>query len=105
MRIGTWNVEYARPARLDAQRGVLAANPADVWVLTETHDDLRPPDCEFVAHTQPRPKNWSGIRPGSRWVSIWSRFPILATVSDLLADQERTVATLIDLGPSRQMVV
>ncbi len=105
MRIGTWNVEYARPARLDPLGGVLAANPADIWVLTETHDDLRPPHCEFVVHTQPRPKNGSGIRPGSRWVSIWSRFPILATVSDLLADQERTVAALIDLGTSKQLLV
>ncbi len=105
MRIGTWNVEYARPARVDALRRVLAANPADIWVLTETHDDLRPPDCEFVAHTEPRPKNWSGIRAGSRWVSIWSRFPILATVSGSLADHERTVAALLDLGLSRQLIV
>jgi hypothetical protein len=105
VRIGTWNVEYAKPARLDALRGVLSANRADIWVLTETHDDLRPPQFEFVAHTEPRPKNWSGIRPGSRWVSIWSRFPIIADVSLSAADKERTIAVLLDIGPSNKLIV
>jgi len=105
MRFGTWNVEYAWPARLDALRGVLTANRADIWVLTETHDDLRPPQCEFVAHSEPRPKNWSGIRPGSRWVSIWSRFPILDNVTFPTADKERTMAVLLDIGQSRKLIV
>ncbi len=105
MRIGTWNVEYARPARLDALRGVLSANRADIWVLTETHDELWPPQCKFVAHTEPRPKNWSGIRRGSRWVSIWSRFPIIKEVSLPAADKERTVAVLLDIGQSNKLIV
>ena len=105
MRIGTWNVEYAWPARLDALRGALSANQADIWVLTETHDDLRPPHCEFVAHSKPRPKNWSGIRPGSRWVSIWSRFPIIADLSLSLDDDERTVAVLLDTNQSSKLIV
>jgi hypothetical protein len=105
VRIGTWNVEYARPARLNALHGVLTANRADIWVLTETHDDLRPPQCEFVAHTVPRPKNWSGIRSGSRWVSIWSRFPILDNVTLQRADKERTIAILLDTGQSRRLIV
>jgi exonuclease III len=105
VRIGTWNVEYAWPARLDALRGVLSANRADIWVLTETHDHLQPPDCEFVAHTEPRPKTWSGIRAGSRWVSIWSRFPIIANVTLPTADKERTVALLLDIGQPNSLLV
>lgn len=106
MRIGTWNVEYAYPARLDALRAVLSANQADIWVLTETHDDLQPSSqCEFVAHTEPRPKNWSGIRSGSRWVSIWSRFPIIADVTLSTADKERTIAVLLDIGQPRKLIV
>ena len=105
MRIGTWNVEYVYPARLEALRTVLFANQADIWVLTETHDDLRPAQCEFVAHTEPRPKNWPGIRRGSRWVSIWSRFPIIANVTLSTADRERTIAVLLDVGQSRKMIV
>jgi hypothetical protein len=105
VRVGTWNVEYAHPARLDAVHAVLSANRADIWVLTETHDDLRPSQCEFVAHTEPRPKNWSGIRPGSRWVSIWSRFPILDNVTLPTADKERTIAVLLEVGQSRKLIV
>lgn len=105
MRIGTWNVEYAYPKRLDALRGVIAANPADVWVLTETHDDLAPVGCPHVVHSKPRPKNWSGIRPGSRWVSIWSAFPIVKQVFVDGGDEERTVIALIDAGARGQVLV
>ena len=105
MRIGTWNVEYAYEKRLDALHAKLAEHPADIWVLTETHDALVPPGCTFAAHSAPRPKNWSGIRPGSRWVSIWSRYPILRQVDLPEADKERTVAALLDLGRDASMLV
>jgi hypothetical protein len=105
MRIGTWNVEYAYARRLGALREKLTANSADIWILTETHDDLAPPDCQFVAHSAERPKDWSGIRPGSRWVSIWSRYPIIPEVSLPHADRERTVSALLDLGEGRTILV
>lgn len=104
MRIATWNVEYAYPNRLGALQRVVSENDADVWVLTETHDDLVPSGTRYAAHSEPRPKNWSGIRPGSRWVSIWSRWPILAKVSLPEADLERTVAALIDVGSQKLLV-
>lgn len=105
MRIGVWNVEYAYPNRLDAIRAVLDSNRADIWVLTETHDDLTPPGCPFAAHSAPRPKNWSGIRPGSRWVSIWSAFPVIDSVVAPGADQERTVSALLDVGAGASLLV
>jgi hypothetical protein len=107
MRIGTWNVEYAPASRLCALRKALTARSADIWVLTETHDDLVPPDCPFVAHSEPRPKKEcpSKTRPGSRWVSIWSRFPVIADVTLPCADRERTVCALLDLGEGRTMLV
>lgn len=105
MRIGTWNVEYARVGRIPALHAKLADNPADIWVLTETHDALVPPGCAFAAHTSPRPKTGSGVRAGSRWVSIWSRYPILQQVDLPEADRERTVAALLDLGDDATMLV
>jgi hypothetical protein len=105
MRIGTWNVEYAYTKRLDALRQVIAENPADIWVLTETHDDLAPKNCPYVAHSEPRPKNWAGIRDGSRWVSIWSIYPIIEQVMLPTSDRERTVIALLDLGQSKTMLV
>lgn len=104
MRIATWNVEYVYASRVDALRRVVNENCADIWVLTETHDDLVPSGAQHVAHSKPRPKNWSGIRPGSRWVSIWSRWPIIADVNLPDADLERTVAALIDTGNQKLLV-
>jgi exonuclease III len=104
MKIGTWNVEYADAAKLDNLRGVLTEHDADIWVLTETHDELVPPACEHVVHAAPRPKNWWRIRPGSRWVSIWSKYPMKnVTLPD--ADQERTVAALVEGGTAGRVLV
>ncbi len=104
MRIGTWNVLYAFNDRLDALRKVLASNNADLWILTETHDDLAPPSCNNVVHSENRPKNWSGIRPGSRWVSIWSKYPIEKVCLES-SDTERTVIGLVDLGRAGKLLV
>lgn len=103
MRIGTWNVEYAYENRLEGLRRVLAENPADIWILTETHDDLIPLGCSNVAHSAPRPKNWSGIRAGSRWVSIWAKFPIVKTVATI--DAERTICVLLQVSVRETMLV
>lgn len=107
MRIGTWNVEYANKDRLDILRRVLALreNQADIWVLTETQDDLIPPSMVHFAHAEPRPKGYSGIRLGSRWVSIWSRFPILEQVALPGADPKRTVCAILDIGEGRTLAV
>lgn len=105
MRIATWNVEYAYPKRIEAIRNTIARHPADIWILTETHDDLAPGGCPYPAHSLPRPKNWSGIRQGSRWVSVWSAYPIIQTIELDGADTERTVAVMLDAGAARPVIV
>lgn len=105
MRIGTWNVEYADEKRLSALHQVMADNNADVWILTETHDDLAPANCANVVHSEPRPKNWWKIRPGSRWVSIWSKYPVLEKVVLDSGDHERSAIALLDLGESGTLLV
>lgn len=105
MRIGTWNVEYAYEGRLEVLRRVMAVHQADIWILTETHDDLAPEGAAFSAHSEPRPRNFSGIREGSRWVSIWSRYPILRNVTLPSADRKRTVAALLDIGNGKELIV
>lgn len=104
LRIGTWNVWYAFENRLPGIRSVLEENPADIWVLTETHDDLIPSGCDHVVHSQPRPKNWSGIRAGSRWTSIWSKYPLEPLPFDL-ADDKRTAVAMVDLGDKGKLIV
>ena len=99
MRIGTWNVEYAPESRLDVLRRVMSVHMADIWVLTETHDSLVPAGAADAVHSAPRPRQ----RSGSRWTSIWSRFPIVECA--LVADARRTVCALIDIGRGRHLLI
>jgi hypothetical protein len=104
LKIGTWNVWYAHQSRLEVLGEILSKNEADIWVLTETHDDLVPASCAFSTHSEPRPKNWSGIRLGSRWVSIWSKFP-MEQIFIPVSDTKRTVAALVNLGRLGELIV
>jgi hypothetical protein len=96
MRIGTWNVEYAAGGEKNDRRlRRLREMDCDLWVLTETHDDL---DLGHGYHAVSTTHRVTG-RAGARWTSIWSRFPIMKAV--LVEDSNRTVAALIEspLGP------
>lgn len=99
MRIGTWNVEYAAGASKNARRlEILRSNPADIWVLTETHDDLDLCASHETMRSQQRPNR----RKGERWATIWSSFPIRSTIP--VNDEERTVAALVDT-PSGPLMI
>lgn len=94
MRIGTWNVEYALKAGSNLRRRkVLARHEADIWVLTETRDTLRPHGSFRAVHSKQRPFYGKSVKLRSRWVSIWSRFPIIAR--PLCDDPERTTAAIV----------
>lgn len=101
LRIGTWNVEYACGADKNARRlAILRQHVADVWVLTETHDDLSLAETHAAISTTPRAPN--KLKPGARWTTIWSRFPVLERVPT--QDPDRTVAALLD-APVRPLLV
>ena len=96
MRIGTWNVEYGVGAEKNARRlRRLREMNCDVWILTETHDDLDLGADYQAVSTTPRPNK----RAGSRWTTIWSRLPIVKSVA--VEDLNRTVAVLLEspVGP------
>ena len=90
MKIGTWNVEYAGEAKnlLRLQRLVQA--DADIWVLTETHDrlDLAP---GYTSVSTPASR-----KGGGRWVTIWSRFPVLEVVPVCISRELAKDARVID---------
>lgn len=97
LRIATWNVAYGLGSTSNARRrAVIDAVDADIWVLTETHDGLGPGDAVDVAHAAQRPMTHDNVVLGSRWVSIWSRWPIAERLE--LTDPERTAACVIDRG-------
>lgn len=96
MRIGTWNVEYAAVEaknRLRLQR--LHQADADIWVLTETHDRLDLPGYAAVSSPPSR-------RGGGRWVTIWSRLPVVETIPTI--DPDRTVAAIVEAPPGPMVV-
>lgn len=110
MRIGTWNVDYAEMPHLADLRTRMIEHPADIWILTETNDDLRPAGSIYRISSNQRcraeaPKK---VRDRSRWVTIWSRFPIMKLHGFTPADPSRTTAVRINLfnvQPGAEIIV
>jgi len=75
--IGTWNLDWAFTRSPQQYSEVLNAHRADLWVLTETRDLVCPAEHQNVVHGPQRPRDdvrkWT---QDSRWVSIWSRWPL-----------------------------
>jgi hypothetical protein len=96
IKVATWNLDQLHfiGARALRQLEHIRAISADVWVLTETHDNFAPgPDYHCIARSNAAPDLPNG---GARWVAIWSRLP--ATVEHLTADLERTAAIRLTVG-------
>jgi endonuclease/exonuclease/phosphatase family metal-dependent hydrolase len=96
MRIGTWNVQYAAGRQNNERRlRRIQEMDCDIWVLTETHDDLALGATYHAESTTPRRLG----RAGARWTTIWSRFPPMKRLTVL--DPNRTVAALFEcpVGP------
>jgi hypothetical protein len=99
VRVGTWNVQYARGAeKNDRRRAQLLSRHAAVWVLTETHDDLDLSATHEAVHSEPR-----YAAPGGRWTTIWTSLPVLQRLET--TDPTRCVAVLLDGGAAGQLVV
>lgn len=99
LKIGTWNVEYGRGVEKNVKRlGLLLAQEADVWVLTETHDDLDlSPDYTSVT-TTPR----FSRDPRARWTTIWTKRQIVQQIET--RDPARTLAICVQVA-GRNVVI
>ncbi len=73
VRIGDWYVEYAKNKRNPDRLRFLRDNPADIWVLTETHQSLDLSTTHTPYLSTPRPPV-RHVDSESTWVTIWSRF-------------------------------
>ncbi len=99
LRVGTWNVQYARG--VDKNRARLALLnywDAHVWVLTETHDDLDLSATHTGIHSEQR-----YALPGGRWTTLWTSLPLLECLET--ADPLRCVAARLDGGDAGEIVV
>lgn len=99
LRVGTWNVQYARGVAKNQQRlAHLQALEAHVWVLTETHDDLDLSATHEAVHSDQR-----YLTPGGRWTTIWTSLPVLERLHT--GDPHRCVAVRLDGGAAGEVVV
>jgi hypothetical protein len=99
VRIGTWNVQYARGIEKNKRRlEHLTSLTADVWVLTETHDDLDLTASHLPIHSEHR-----YATPGGRWTTVWTTLPIIERIAT--SDPRRSVAARLDAGPAGDLVV
>ena len=86
LRIGTWNVEHATATRNPQRLHLIEKADADIWVLTETQDTLDLGSSYHAVHSDLQEI------PPARWVSIWSRHPLIGPVG--VRDPIRTTAAL-----------
>jgi hypothetical protein len=93
-RLVVWNLDHARAKVHDAARvAAIDQSEADVIVLTETHDRVRPSGDDWTAvHSEPRP----GSDSSERWVSLWVGPDVTVTAVIDTVDPRRTVAALLD---------
>ena len=103
LKIANWNVERVTPAKARWQRirEHCATVDADIWTLTETHEDLAPKDGYFsVVSGAPDRVG----KPGERWSAIWSKWPI-EILNDYVTDSSRCVAGRIADSPFGDIIV
>ncbi len=99
MRIGVWNLECVNfkdrnAARLD----FLLKHDADIWVLTETHEEIDlSPTHSLAARSKPRTRTANGMH----WVSIWSRFEVIEPID---SSDVRTAIALLNTPAGRMLL-
>ncbi len=101
IRIGTWNVEYAKNARNPDRLALLIDNPADIWILTETHRSLDLSSTHTDYRSDPRPLV-RNVDADSTWVTIWSRYKLYKRID--VPDSRRQVAAIFETPIGRLAV-
>jgi hypothetical protein len=101
LKIATWNLQLPVTAlrrkkiRLHTER-----QQADIWVLTETHDDFSPGD-EYTAVSSVAGRD--GLHePEHRWVSIWSKYPLEALST---SDKQRSAVARVSPASGDSFIV
>ena len=101
MRIATWNLR--RPRRMDARLERLLDKirkvDADVWILTETHDEAVP----GPSYCSKSSSELGGIfGKGERRTTIWTRLPIIAEIQ--VFDEESAACVEVQTTNGKMIV-
>jgi endonuclease/exonuclease/phosphatase family metal-dependent hydrolase len=108
VKIATWNVAYGRGSANQLRLKQIQEVDADIWVLTETHDDLDlgPDFCRIQSLCRSDEDSTKGNRnidEMSRWVTLWVRQSIFVDEITIEPDR-RSAACLIASGETRLVV-
>jgi hypothetical protein len=100
-RIATWNLDHAyknNSRKIEAQIEKIKNIDADIWVLTETCDQV---DLSLIGYKRiiPEVKN----KHRKHWSTIWSRLPILKEIRTY--DSETAVCAEIEISLKISMIV
>jgi endonuclease/exonuclease/phosphatase family metal-dependent hydrolase len=101
MRIATWNVERPTNATSPRSKRILARLrevDADIWILTETHDDISPGTAYSAWATKPVPEAPTRHRDGERRTIVWSRWPIKERIDEDISHRTSCVLLETPLG-------
>lgn len=81
-RVATWNLDRSgvrKKSRIEQQIRKLAAVDADLLILTETHESIKPNGYDYYLASEPE----AGYHhPGESCVGIWSRYPLTKIPTD-----------------------
>lgn len=103
LTIANWNLERIHPSqrRLADIREYFSKTDADIWFLTETHEEVQP-HAGFFSLFSATPDRPSG--EGEKWVSIWSRWP-MENLDAFVGDRARCVAGRLEDSPFGELIV
>lgn len=103
LRIANWNLERPSPAHGRAARmgDYITSVDASLWILTETHEAVRPSGCSHSAFSA-EPDRPSA--PGERWVGMWSSFE-MTPLPEFVSDPCRCAAARVPRSEMGELVV
>lgn len=88
-------------SRFAVIEGYCKAQLSDIWFLTETHQDLSPHQGYFGIHSGTPDRLF---RPGERWSSIWSKWPI-ESLPSYASDASRCVAGRVNQAELGEIIL
>ena len=103
LKIANWNIERTTPSQQRATviKEYISSVGADIWFLTETHENVGPGE-EFFSCFSSEPDRPS--QSGERWVGLFSRWP-MTSLSVFVSDNARREAGHIPDSPFGELVL
>lgn len=103
LKVANWNIQRTtkRQQRVAKLQSHMAAVNADIWILTETHEDVGPGN-DFFSCFSAEPDRPS--KTGERWIGIFARWPMTSLV-EYVSDSPRCAAAAIPDSSFGELVV